>query len=168
MHYFLQFSPHFCWCQQKYFNWNQIYNWFYWEPIFVSLGTTENINLQLVLIDSSPCRKNIYQWEGSHSARRHHGDVRETSVCTSQWHCKYISNETPNTSMEWHQDVSVAHLHDGIEELCKDISKVVTTKYHQYAFTMSQTILKWITQHLGGMFPKHPSGKRLYDVAQER
>ena len=43
-----------------------------------------------------------------------------TSLCTSQWRRRYVSNETPNNvSVERCQDISVVHLH-GVLLVCGD------------------------------------------------
>ena len=48
----------------------------------------------------------------THPAKRRHGDVVTTSLCTSQRCRRYVSNETPNDiSVERRQDVSVVRLH---------------------------------------------------------
>ena len=60
----------------------------------------------------------------THSALRRRGDVAATSLCTSQWRRRYVSNETPNNvSMERRQDVSVVRLHDVLLERHNDVSK---------------------------------------------
>ena len=49
----------------------------------------------------------------THPELRRRGNVAATSLCTSQWRSRYVSNETPNdVSMERRQDVSVVRLHD--------------------------------------------------------
>ena len=48
-----------------------------------------------------------------HPATRRRSDVVTTSLCTSQWRRRYVSNETPNdVTVERRQDVSVVPLHD--------------------------------------------------------
>ena len=60
----------------------------------------------------------------SHPALRRRGDVAATSLCTSQWRRRYVSNETPNdVSMERRQDVSVVRLQDVLLERHNDVSK---------------------------------------------
>ena len=60
----------------------------------------------------------------SHPALRFRGDVAATSLCTSQWRRRYVSNETPNdVSMERRQDVSVMRLSDVLLERHNDVSK---------------------------------------------
>ena len=49
------------------------------------------------------------------------GNVAATSLCTSQWRRRYVSNETPSdASIERHQDVSVVHLYDVLLERHND------------------------------------------------
>ena len=60
----------------------------------------------------------------THLALRRRSDVAVTSLCTSQWRRRYVSNETPNdVSMERRQDVSVVRLHDVLLERHNDVSK---------------------------------------------
>ena len=60
----------------------------------------------------------------SHPALRRRGDVAATSLCTSQWRRRYVSNETPNdVSMERREDVSMVRLHDVLLERHNDVSK---------------------------------------------
>ena len=60
----------------------------------------------------------------THPALRRRGDVAATSLCTSQWRRRYVSNETPNdVSMERRQDVSVVRLYDVLLERHNDVSK---------------------------------------------
>ena len=60
----------------------------------------------------------------THPALRRRGDVRATSLCTSQWRRRYVSNETPNdVSMERREDVSMVRLHDVLLERHNDVSK---------------------------------------------
>ena len=60
----------------------------------------------------------------THPALRRRGDVVATSLCTSQWRRRYVSNETPNdVSMEHRQDVSVVRLYDVLLERHSDVSK---------------------------------------------
>ena len=55
---------------------------------------------------------------------RRRSDVAATSLCTSQWRRRYVSNETPNdASMERRQDVSVVRLYDVLLERHSDVSK---------------------------------------------
>ena len=62
--------------------------------------------------------------ELSHPVLRRRGDVAATSLCTSQRHRRYVSNETPNdVSMERRQDVSVVRLHDVLLERHNNVSK---------------------------------------------
>ena len=57
-----------------------------------------------------------------HPTIRRRGDIVTTSLCTSQWCCRYVSNETPNDfSVEHHQDVSVVRLHDVLLEHRDDV-----------------------------------------------
>ena len=59
-----------------------------------------------------------------HPATRCRSDVVTTSLCTSQRHRSYVSNETPNDpSMERRQNVSVVRLHDILLERCDDVSR---------------------------------------------
>ena len=56
----------------------------------------------------------------THPATRRRGNVVTTSLCTSQWRRRYVSNETPNNvSVERRQDVSVVHLHH-VLLVCRD------------------------------------------------
>ena len=60
----------------------------------------------------------------THPALRRRGDAAATSLCTSQWRGRYVSNETPNdVSMERRQDVSVVRLYDVLLERHNDVSK---------------------------------------------
>ena len=60
----------------------------------------------------------------THPALRRRGDVAATSLCTSQWHRRYVSNETPNdVSMERRQVVSVVRLHNVLLERHNEVSK---------------------------------------------
>ena len=60
----------------------------------------------------------------SHPALRRCGDAAATSLCTSQWRRRYVSNETPkDVSMERCQDVSVVRLYDVLLERHNDVSK---------------------------------------------
>ena len=52
----------------------------------------------------------------SHPALRRRGDVAATSLCTSQWRRRYVSNETPN-------DVSMERREDVLLERHNDVSK---------------------------------------------
>ena len=62
--------------------------------------------------------------EWSHPALRRRGDVAATSLCMSQWRCRYVSNETLNdVSLERCQDVSVVRLHDVLLERHNNVSK---------------------------------------------
>ena len=55
---------------------------------------------------------------------RRRGDVAATSLCTSQWRRRYVSNETPNdVSMELPQDVLVVRLYDVLLKRHNDVSK---------------------------------------------
>ena len=68
--------------------------------------------------------QSYFHYQDSHPALRRCGDVAATSLCTSQWRRRYVSNETPNdVSMERRQDVSVVRLHDVLLERHNDISK---------------------------------------------
>ena len=59
----------------------------------------------------------------THPALRRRGDVAATSLCTSQWRRRYVSNETPNdVLMERCQDVSVVRLYVLLERH-NDVSK---------------------------------------------
>ena len=107
-------------------------------------------------------------------------DVVTTSLCTSQWRRRYVSNETPN-------DFSVVRLHDVSNKSQMKhpmtsqwyVTKtsqwyVFTTSYwyvvmtshgdvmmrsHQYVSTTSQTSLKWNTQwHLSATSLRRLSG----------
>ena len=52
-----------------------------------------------------------------HPATRRRGDVVTTSLYTSQWRRRYVSNETPNdVSVERRQVASVVRLHDVLLE----------------------------------------------------
>ena len=58
----------------------------------------------------------------THPATGRRADVVQVSLCTSQWHRKYVSNETPhNVSVKCHQGVSVVRLHDNLLEF-RDVS----------------------------------------------
>ena len=60
----------------------------------------------------------------THPRIRRRGNVVTTSVCTSQQHRRYVSNETLNdVSVERHQDVSVVHLHDVLLKCREDVSR---------------------------------------------
>ena len=60
----------------------------------------------------------------THPALRRRGDVAATSLCTSQWHRKYVSDETPNdVSMERREDISMVRLHDILLERHNGASK---------------------------------------------
>ena len=60
----------------------------------------------------------------THSALRRRGDVAATSLCTSQWCRRYVSNETPNdVSIERREDVSMVRLHDVLLERHNNVSK---------------------------------------------
>ena len=60
----------------------------------------------------------------THPALRRRGDVAATSLCTSQWRSRYVSNETPNdVSMERRQDVSLVRLQGVLLERHNDVSK---------------------------------------------
>ena len=103
----------------------------------------------------------------SHPATRRRSDVVTTSLCTSQWRRRYVSNETPS-------DVSVVRLYDVSNKsqmkhpmtsqwyvtktsqwyvfmtsywyaVMTSHGDVMTTS-HQYVSTTSQTSLKWKTQ----------------------
>ena len=53
------------------------------------------------------------------------GDLVATSLDTSQWRRKDVSNETPNyISVVRRQDVSLVRLHDVIEERRDDVSRI--------------------------------------------
>ena len=61
----------------------------------------------------------------THPARRRRGDVAATSLDTSQWRRKEVSNETPNfVSVVRREDVSLVRLHDVIEERRYDVSRL--------------------------------------------
>ena len=96
----------------------------------------------------------------THPALRRRSDVAVTSLCTSQWRRRYVSNETPNDiSMEHRQDVSVTRLCDVLWNVITTSQKDVTTTPHFYVTTTSQTSLKWNTQRrLDGTLPKRVSG----------
>ena len=56
-------------------------------------------------------------------ANKRRGNVVTTSLCTSQQHRRYISNETPNNvSVERRQDASVVRLHNILLVCCGDVS----------------------------------------------
>ena len=109
----------------------------------------------------------------THPATRRRGNVVTTSLCTSQWRRRYVSNETPNNvSVERRQDVSVVRLHDisNKSQMKHPMTSqwyVLTTSYwyvvmtsHQYVSTTSQTSLKWNTQwRLSGTSPRRLSGR---------
>ena len=60
----------------------------------------------------------------THPALRRRGDVAATSLCTSQWRRKYVSDETPNdVSMERREDISMVRLHDILLERHNGASK---------------------------------------------
>ena len=60
----------------------------------------------------------------THPALRRRGDVAMTSLWTSQWRRRYVSNETPNdVSMERRQDVLVVRLHGVLLERHNDVLK---------------------------------------------
>ena len=94
-----------------------------------------------------------------------------TSLCTSQWRRRYVSNETPNNvSVERRQDVSVVRLHEVLFVCHDDVSR--GRNNDQYVSTKPQINLKWSTQQrLSGTSPKRLSGihdvalVRLYDVS---
>ena len=66
----------------------------------------------------------FYLVQPPHSALRRRDDTAATSLCTSQWRLRYVSNETPNdVSMECRQDVSVVRLRDVLLERHNDVSK---------------------------------------------
>ena len=55
---------------------------------------------------------------------RRNNFVMTSSLCTSQWRCRYDSNETPNdVSVERRQDASVARLPDVVLERRDDVSR---------------------------------------------
>ena len=58
----------------------------------------------------------------SHRSTRRRSDIVTTSLCTSQWRRRYVSDETPNdVSMEGCQDGSVVRLHDVLLERRDDV-----------------------------------------------
>ena len=62
--------------------------------------------------------------EKTHPAIRRRGDVVTTSLCSSQRHCIYVRNETPNdVSLQHRQDVSMVRLHYVLLERCDDVLK---------------------------------------------
>ena len=95
----------------------------------------ENIKLTLEvnptkLLDNELVRENgeitmqVFSESTTHPALRRCGDLAATSLCTSQWRRRYVSNETPNdVSMERRQDVSVVRLYDVLLEYHNDVSK---------------------------------------------
>ena len=88
----------------------------------------------------------------THPATRRRSDVVMTSLCMSQWHRRYVSNETPN-------DVSVVRLHGILLERRDDVSRGRTTTSHQCVSSTSQKSLKWNTQRrLSGTSPRRLSG----------
>ena len=100
----------------------------------------------LFWILSNCCPKYGSSKMSSHPVTRRRGDVVTTSLCTSQWRCRYVSNETPN-------DVSVIRLHDVLLVCRNDVSK------RQYVSATSQISLKWNTQQrLSGTSPRRLSG----------
>ena len=57
-----------------------------------------------------------------HPATRRRGDVVTTSLYTSQWRRRYVSNETPNdVSVERRQVASVVRLHEVLLERRDDV-----------------------------------------------
>ena len=59
----------------------------------------------------------------SHPPTRRRSNVVTASLCTSQQHRRYTSNETPNNvSVERRQDVSVVRLHNILLVCCGDVS----------------------------------------------
>ena len=59
----------------------------------------------------------------SHLVLRRRGDVAATSLFTSQWRHRYVSNETlHDVSMERRQHVSVVRLYDVLLERYNDVS----------------------------------------------
>ena len=66
-----------------------------------------------------------YETTSTHPVRRRRVDVAATSLDTSQWRPKDVSNETPNdVSVVSCQDVSLVRLHDVIEERRDDVSRI--------------------------------------------
>ena len=62
---------------------------FFWIAAFVAHATAVDPNVIETLLDNA------------HPTTRRRGNVVTTSLCTSQWRRKYVSNETPNdVSME--------------------------------------------------------------------
>ena len=60
----------------------------------------------------------------SHPALTRRGDIAATSLCTSQWRRRYVSNKTSNdVSMERREDVSMVRLYDVLLECHSDVSK---------------------------------------------
>ena len=71
------------------------------------------VRLHDVLLE---CCDNLSKWCKYPPAPWRRGDVVTNSFCTSQRHCRYVLNETPN-------DVSVVLLHDVLLECCDGFSR---------------------------------------------
>ena len=82
---------------------------------FFSFHPSLNSSLKVIFYEAvtrSSSTKKVFL-KISHPATRRRSDAVTTSLCTSQWRCRYVSNETPNdVSVERRQDVSVVRLHD--------------------------------------------------------
>ena len=110
--------------------------------------------------------------EVSHPATRCCGDVVTTSLCMSQRHRRYVSNETPMTSQwnvvkpsQWYVfTTSYWYV------VTTSQGDVMTTS-HQYVSMTSQISLKWNTQQrlsgtspnrLSGTYPRRPISTSLW------
>ena len=77
-----------------------------------------------ILSKSLRQKRDLNEGKLSHPARRRRGDIVTTSLCTSQQHRSYVSNETRNDVwMERREDVSLVLLHDILLERCEDVSR---------------------------------------------
>ena len=71
----------------------------------------------------------------THSATRRRSDAVTKSLCTSQRHRSYVSNETlNNVSVERRQDVSVVRFHDIVLQRSDDVSRGCRSSHSQMFF----------------------------------
>ena len=112
----------------------------------------------------------------THPAKRRHGDVVTTSLCTSQRCRRYVSNETPNDiSVERRQDVSVVRLHGVLLVYRDHVSRgrnddVSSVRLHDVSNETPNDVSVVRHQNVSGTYPRRPirtSLRRLLKLPNE-